>query len=249
MPGKIFLSVLQRKRISASCLPVCGGVIDFGNYDRLHESPYDYGGKYKKNIKSINTIYKCKNILYTKGAIGNNTERRKRIQYSIIGILILAVLFDLYSYKIPNALIVTGIGMGILYAGWNAGWKGLLDSIAGIGLPVAFLFILFQLRMLGAGDIKLFAVIGGIIGHHVLVVMLYSFLAGGVLSAVQMFVHHNLVHRMKWFWNYIRTCFRARQVIPYESGFYQGNKENTIHFSIAVGIGYSVWLLERWLVN
>ncbi len=163
--------------------------------------------------------------------------------------MILAVISDLRSYKIPNALIVTGIGMGILYAGYRAGWNGLLDSIAGIGLPVALLFILFQLRMLGAGDIKLFAVIGGMIGHQVLDVMLYSFLAGGILSAIQMVVHRSLVSRMKWFWNYIQTCLKARQIIPYECGFYQGNKENTIHFSIAVGIGYGCWLMERWVIN
>lgn len=127
------------------------------------------------------------------------------------------------------------------------GWNGLLESIIGMGIPIIVLFLLFRLRMLGAGDIKLLAVIGGITGTSIWSIMCYSFFAGGVIAAVQMMHHHNLVSRMQCLFLYIQTCFFRRQIIPYESGFDTGSTKNTIHFSIAIVLGYSCWLVRRWI--
>ena len=166
-------------------------------------------------------------------------------QYFLIGFLVLAGCFDLRSYKIPNGLIVIGMVIGLTASLYSKGWQGILESVFGIGFPIVLLFVLHQIRVLGAGDIKLFSVIGGMIGPSVWIVMLNSFLVGGVLVTVHMMCHHSLVNRLKWFWNYLLTCWRTRQIIPYNSGFDQGNTKNTIHFSIAVLIGYLIWLLER----
>lgn len=159
------------------------------------------------------------------------------------------MIFDLRHYKIPNLLIVIGVTMGISWSCYKEGWIGILDVVAGIALPIITLFILHQLRMLGAGDIKLFAVVGSFVGHQIWIVMLYSFVAGGCLAVIQMLVHRSLVSRMKAFWKYSQICFQTRKIIPYESGFDQGDTRNTIHFSIAIFIGCSCWLLERWLIG
>lgn len=124
-----------------------------------------------------------------------------------------------------------------------------MDSLVGIGSPIIVLMVLHILRMLGAGDIKLFAVIGGIVGHSVWSVILYSFIAGGLLSAIQMLYHHSLVSRIHFFWNYIQSCLQAGKLIPYKSGFDEGNTGNTIHFSIAILIGYILWLMGKWVAK
>lgn len=159
----------------------------------------------------------------------------------------MAVIFDLRSYRIPNQLIIIGITMGISWSFYHERWQGVLEATAGIGLPIVVLFILHQLRMLGAGDIKLFSVIGGFTGHRIWLIVLYSFIAGGILATIQMLYHHTLVNRMQSFWNYIHTCYVTRQITPYHSGFDEGNTRNTIHFSIAICIGFGWWLAERWL--
>lgn len=187
--------------------------------------------------------------MYSKEAIRKQHGKEDRIYLVILGIVVLAVICDLRSYKIPNLLIVIGLTMGISWTFYKDGWNGMLEAMAGIGLPIAMLFILHQLRMLGAGDIKLFSVIGGFTGHRIWVIILYSFVAGGILATIQMLHHRTLVVRMKSFWNYIHTCFKTRQITPYESGFDQGNTRNTIHFSIAVCIGYGWWLIERWFIS
>lgn len=146
-------------------------------------------------------------------------------------------------------MIGIGVSIGVVYSYYTQGWAGLLDSLVGIGIPIIILMILHVLRMLGAGDIKLFAVIGGIIGHSIWNVMFYSFIAGGVLSVIQMLYHHSLVSRIHCFWNYIQSCLKTGALIPYKSGFDEGNTGNTIHFSIAIFIGYIAWLIGKWVVK
>lgn len=165
----------------------------------------------------------------------------------VTGILILAVILDLRTYRIPNGLILIGI---VFHAGWRfcrEGCSALPDILAGIMIPILVLFLLYRLRMLGAGDIKLFAVIGGGAGLEILNIMLYSFLAGGILAIVHMLYHRSLVNRLQTFWNYARTCFITGNIFPYDSGFDRGDTRNTVHFSIAVLSGYAVWMIERWL--
>ena len=156
-----------------------------------------------------------------------------------------AVWFDVRSYRIPNLLTIPGILAGVLYSCLTKGAEGLVKSLIGIGIPVGMLILLHILRMLGAGDIKLLAVVGGIIGYSVLNVMLFSFIAGGILSVIHMLHHHSLVNRLHVFWNYFLSCLRTGTIIPYKSGFDEGNTEHTIHFSIAILIGYSVWLVGK----
>ncbi len=146
-------------------------------------------------------------------------------------------------------MIFAGVIAGIAYSGITQGTEGLVNSLIGAVIPIGMLILLHVLRMLGAGDIKLLAVIGGIIGYSVLNVMLYSFIAGGILSVIHMLHHHSLVNRLHYFWNYFLSCIQTGTIIPYKSGFDEGNTEHTIHFSIAVLIGYLVWLVGRAVVK
>ena len=139
--------------------------------------------------------------------------------------------------------------MGIIYSLYDQGVDGVLDSLLGVGIPIACLIWLHVVRMLGAGDIKLLAVLGSIVGHSVWNLILYSFIVGGILSAIQMLYHHSLVNRIQHFWNYILTCLNTGEIIPYKSGFDEGNTENTLHFSIAILIAYLVWLAEGLVVR
>lgn len=166
---------------------------------------------------------------------------------AITGILILAVIFDLRTYRIPNLLTLIGV---LISAGGSfcvRGSGGLPGIFAGIGIPMMALFLLHRVRVLGAGDIKLLTVIGGVAGMEVLHVMIYSFLVGGALAMIHMLYHRNLVNRLQVFWNYVRTCLITGHIIPYDSGFDRGDTRYTVHFSIAILAGYAIWMIRRWL--
>ena len=165
----------------------------------------------------------------------------------IICILILAVIFDLRTYRIPNMLMLIGILVSAGGTFCEKGSGGLPEILAGIVIPIALLLLLHRFRMLGAGDIKLFTVIGGAAGVEILHIMLYSFLAGGVLAVIHMLYHRSLVNRLQVFWKYVQTCLITGHITPYDSGFDRGDTRNTVHFSIAILIGYGIWIIRRWL--
>ncbi|MCW5599723.1 MAG: prepilin peptidase [Nitrosomonas sp.] len=101
-------------------------------------------------------------------------------------ILIFAAWQDIRHFRIPNLLIFSGVIIGILLnilLPQNFGGIGMLASLAGFGVGLAILLPLYLLRALGAGDIKLMAMIGAFVGPaDILMITVYVILAGGVLA-------------------------------------------------------------------
>jgi len=60
------------------------------------------------------------------------------------------------------------------------GFRGVYYFLGNISIPIILLYLLFQMRVLGAGDIKLFSMIGSILTTEELFrCMAYSFAAAG----------------------------------------------------------------------
>ncbi len=102
---------------------------------------------------------------------------------SLICLLLVASWFDFRSRKIPNQLIVLGILIGILVnALGNTPGRfsfGLYGFILGFGL----MLIPHLFGWLGAGDVKLFAVVGLFLGpDNTLNAAIYTAMCGGVLA-------------------------------------------------------------------
>ena len=113
-------------------------------------------------------------------------EGRTEIIYYVIPLIAtvsMAVVSDFRDWRIPNRLIAVGMIQGFLMSAVVRGpCDGLLSSVAGCVIPVVILFVLFHKKALGAGDIKLLATAGTFVGTDVIRVIVYSFLAGGVIS-------------------------------------------------------------------
>ena len=94
-----------------------------------------------------------------------------------------AVLMDLYQMKIKNSWILFSMLIGFGYDLWRGGWNGTAFFISGTGIPLVVLGWLFYFRMLGSGDIKLFCVLGGIMGPvHILWCIWYAFRRAELIS-------------------------------------------------------------------
>ncbi|MGE5095468.1 MAG: prepilin peptidase [Betaproteobacteria bacterium] len=99
-----------------------------------------------------------------------------------VAMLAAACWTDVSRAKIPNALTFSGMGLGLAFAslpsGIGPGWAA-LGLVVGGAVPM----LLHRLGVLGGGDVKLFAAIGAFVGlPHVLVVLLFTFAAGGLLA-------------------------------------------------------------------
>ncbi len=139
---------------------------------------------------------------------------------TLLTFLSFAVVTDVASTRIRNRLIVCGLSCGLVLRILGQGSTGILIFFINISIPVILLYLLFQLRALGAGDIKLFSVVGAYVStKELLAVMLISFLVGALIGVGKMI--------------YIRFILQKT-----------GGKFTKIHFSIAIIIAYCLQSLE-----
>lgn len=91
------------------------------------------------------------------------TEPRTGI---LLALLATAAYTDVRSYRIPNWLTGFGILVGLLLSVWNVKHPlhDLLFAFGGIAVGLFALLPLYLVRMLGAGDVKLMAMVGAFLG-------------------------------------------------------------------------------------
>lgn len=100
-------------------------------------------------------------------------------------ILLLAVVSDLRSRKIPNRLTFPAVLAGILYHAGVGGWRGLLFSLEGMLLGLALLGVFYLLGGMGAGDVKLMAAVGSFLGpKDIFVAFIGTALVGGIYAII-----------------------------------------------------------------
>ncbi len=108
-------------------------------------------------------------------------------------LVLTAVAYDLRSRRIPNTLVVVGIALGLSFQivarmggelflnrfGASGIGAALLGGLTGLALFLP----LYALRTMGAGDVKLLAMVGVWLGpEYVAWAALWTMLAGGVLA-------------------------------------------------------------------
>ena len=112
--------------------------------------------------------------------------------------------------KIKNSWILFSMLIGFGYDLWRGGWNGTAFFISGTGIPLVVLGWLFYFRMLGSGDIKLFCVLGGIMGPvHILWCIWYAFLTGGLLSLAILILCGGFSQRIQYLVKYMKTYIRT----------------------------------------
>ena len=115
----------------------------------------------------------------------------------LVALLIAAAVIDWRTYRIPNWLTVGGMAFGLLYnAAAHGLTAGLLPALGGLGIGLVLLLPLYALRVMGAGDVKLMAMVGAFIGSSgILYAVLFTFIAGGV-AALAFGIYRRAVRRM-----------------------------------------------------
>ncbi len=157
---------------------------------------------------------------------------------SLLLVVQAAVLCDLDRGRIPNALILAGLGTGFIYQAVSGGFMGTALFLGGILLPVVLFWPLYYFRMIGAGDIKLMSVVGAFLGPGgCFSCMLRSVLAGGVLAFVLVLRHRNLFSRMFCLAEYVREYRRTGIWKPYLA---QADEHARFCFSVPILVGVLV---------
>src|SRR5215813_8749651 len=102
-------------------------------------------------------------------------------------LVVVAAVTDLRSRRIPNWLTLSGVLAGL---GMNAfladrWWQGLAFSLLGLLTGFGLYVVLYIIRAMGAGDVKLMAAAGAIIGwQNWFGLFILTALIGGILAVV-----------------------------------------------------------------
>ncbi len=97
----------------------------------------------------------------------------------------IAGLIDIHSRRIPNWLTVTGAVLGVSLNGFLYGWPGVWFACKGLGLAMLVYLPFFALRGMGAGDVKLMAAVGSLVGPwNWLGVFVVTGILGGIIGLI-----------------------------------------------------------------
>lgn len=107
--------------------------------------------------------------------------------------LVLAVILDLRTYRIPNALTMAGMAVGVIYQLYRAGPPGMFRAVKDLVISIMLLFPLYWIKCLGAGDIKLLSVVAIFLGwKQGVIVSIYSLFAGALMGVIKWSVFFGL---------------------------------------------------------
>ena len=98
---------------------------------------------------------------------------------------VVALVTDLRYRRIPNWLTGGTLIVGLAANTYLGGVEGALSSLEGAALGLAILLPFYMFRTMGAGDVKLLAAFGAVLGPHMLIsVAIYASIVGGIQALI-----------------------------------------------------------------
>lgn len=134
------------------------------------------------------------------------------IKYGLSALMAAVIVWDVARFRIPNMLNVAVL---LIFPAWlwfmpDIDWAG---SLAAFALALALGYGLFAIGMLGAGDVKLLAVLMLYTGwsKQSVALVVYMSLAGGVLSLVLLLLRRMVAGRQ----DAMPAVLQKGQSVPY----------------------------------
>jgi prepilin peptidase CpaA len=143
--------------------------------------------------------------------------------------------YDVRYRRIPNVLVLATLSGGLILNLSFAGPSGLWSSLTGCALALSLMLVLHVLGAMGAGDVKLFAAVGSVIGLPLVApTFLVVALTGGALAVVSMVlsgtVRTTLVNVLRIFVGLLPGWEMPRFAVP-------ADRRLTIPYGVAITAG------------
>ncbi len=177
-----------------------------------------------------------------------NTDDAMRIASELILLVILlaAMYSDIKTHRISNRLILVGAIICLLQAVGGGQSVKLLQVIINLSIPVIILYLLYLIRVIGAGDVKLLSLISGFMGiGFFFKVALVAFVVGAVWSLI-------LLIRQKAFWRNMEVALfyafdlMRGEIKPYDVAA-PGRLQIEIPFAVCIGVAFGIIRLMECL--
>jgi prepilin peptidase CpaA len=112
------------------------------------------------------------------------------VEVVLLALVLGAAVYDVRYRRIPNWLTAGGVLIGValntfLNLDKPDPWLGLRTSLLGLALGFGVYFILYALRAMGAGDVKLMAAVGSLVGPgNWFGIFLITAVVGGIMALI-----------------------------------------------------------------
>lgn len=157
--------------------------------------------------------------------------------YAVGLFVTLCVMSDVGTRRIPNALTLSGMGIGLTLGAFSSGITGGLVSLGGLALALAILIVPFALGGIGGGDVKMMAAVGALVGPKVLLAsLLVGMLLGGLVAAGVLWRRGRLREKLHATGAMVRSALLTRSWDPLRA---PASSEDavTLPYSVPLGLG------------
>ena len=138
----------------------------------------------------------------------------------LVAILAICVFTDLKSRKIYNVVVYPALIWAIGVHALTAGWSGLVYSLLGFAVGLGVLLVPYLMGGMGAGDVKLLALVGALEGYgFVLGASVYMSIIGA-LMAIGIIVFKNGFRERVRMIGFMLLCLRFRMLPRWEGGYF-----------------------------
>lgn len=163
-------------------------------------------------------------------------------------VLLVCLVTDLKDRKIYNKVVFPSLLLALVLNTALGGLEGLKLSLFGFIIGLGILLIPFLLGGMGAGDVKLLALIGAIKGSvFVLNTAIYMALLGGVMAILAIVFQNQIISFFKELFLWIASLFSG---IKYKLEFPTAIFAKKYPYGVAIVGGAIICLLfkEAWII-
>jgi prepilin peptidase CpaA len=167
----------------------------------------------------------------------------------LLGLLLTAAVWqDVFRRRIPNAIVFPGTLLAFTLQSLLSGGLGPVQALAGLGVGLAAMLPLYLVRSLGAGDVKLMAMVGAFLGlRGAIGAVLFTWLAG-MLLAVLVALRAGVLAKMGRNLRVIVQAFGAKLAAA-EGPSFDSRVDSAARFpySVAIALGSATFLVLKYL--
>jgi prepilin peptidase CpaA len=160
----------------------------------------------------------------------------------LLALVIGSAAYDIPYRRIPNSFTIVGVLLGLAMNTFLYGWQGLQNSLTGLAVGFGAYFILYSMRAMGAGDVKLMAAIGALVGwQDWFGIFIATAIVGGFASMALMAMRGR-VKKTLWNVGFVLTEMKSGRAA------YLSNEELDVRSSKAIGLPHAAVIAAGTMV-